>query len=278
VPSRRSGKRPTTLTLAQQRTFSPVPLFPFPENLHSSSCFITIGAATVADVYEPAERGKMVGIFYTAPLLGPSLGPLLGGVLTQAFSWRATLWLLAAILSIKFVLFTLFFRETFRCERSLTYRCAFARRRRIIVSQTVGAWDATNPRGKANFGDGPTLPSSSRGTAMELDTQAKITLSLADVNPFPPLLSILRRQNNITTLFSSGTACIPLLRAPTHSPALQVFSSHLASPSHSRALEHSPTRMAMMLSRLGSFSSPSALGAYSAPCSADVGLTGSCVG
>jgi MFS family permease len=220
----------------------------------------------------------MVGIFYTAPLLGPSLGPLLGGLLTQAFSWRATLWLLAAILSIKLVIFTLFFRETFRCERSLTYRCAFARRRSIIVSQTVRACDATNPRGKAKFGDGPTLPSSSRGTAMELDAQAKITLSLADVNPFPPLLSILRRQNNITTLFSSGTACLPLLRAPTHSPALQVFSSHLASPSHSRALEHSPTRMVMMPSRPGSSSSPSALGAYSEPCSADVGLTGSCVG
>jgi len=31
-----------------------------------------------------------MGIFYAAPLLGASLGPLLGGILTQAFSWRAS--------------------------------------------------------------------------------------------------------------------------------------------------------------------------------------------
>ncbi|KAG6819667.1 hypothetical protein H0H93_009747 [Arthromyces matolae] len=36
-----------------------------------SSAVISIGAATLADMYEPAERGAKMGIYYTAPLLGP---------------------------------------------------------------------------------------------------------------------------------------------------------------------------------------------------------------
>ena len=75
---------------------------------------MSIGAATLADLYEPAERGTMMGIYYwfvlgaasvlpqhgspmlirSAPLLGPSLGPILGGALTQGFNWRATFWFL----------------------------------------------------------------------------------------------------------------------------------------------------------------------------------------
>jgi MFS family permease len=35
-------------------------------------------------MYEPFERGTKLGIFYAAPILGPSLGPILGGLLTQA--------------------------------------------------------------------------------------------------------------------------------------------------------------------------------------------------
>ena len=46
-----------------------------------------------------------MGIYYSAPLLGPSLGPILGGVLTQAFSWRATFWFLAAFVGACFLSF-----------------------------------------------------------------------------------------------------------------------------------------------------------------------------
>lgn len=55
-------------------------------DLYSGSAVVTIGAATLADVYEPHQRGTMMGIFYAAPLLGLSMGPLLGGVLTQLFN------------------------------------------------------------------------------------------------------------------------------------------------------------------------------------------------
>ena len=51
--------------------------------VYSASAVLSIGAATLADIFEPRERGTMMGIYYAAPLLGPSLGPIAGGILTQ---------------------------------------------------------------------------------------------------------------------------------------------------------------------------------------------------
>ena len=165
----------------------------------------------------------MMGIFYAAPLLGPSLGPLLGGVLTQAFSWRAAFWLLAALLGIDLVLFTFFFRDTFRRERSLTYRHALARRRvRAVVLSlqpdaaadtestkapvaALAVGDTIESKERIVLGDGPSSPSSACATTGDDMQAVEIALSLADVNPFPPLVLVLRRRNNVTTLIASGT-------------------------------------------------------------------------
>ncbi|KAI9442899.1 MFS general substrate transporter [Lactarius indigo] len=145
---------------------------------------LAIGAATLADIYEPRERGTKLGISYAAPLLGPSLGPILGGVLTQAFSWRACFWLLAAYLGASLVLFVLFFRDTFRKERSLTYQRALASRRSAASKRS-------------------SVPTATV-TVVSPQAGAEITLSFKDVNPFPPLFLVLKRRNNIATLFPSG--------------------------------------------------------------------------
>ncbi|KAF5374145.1 hypothetical protein D9615_008828 [Tricholomella constricta] len=55
-----------------------------------SSAVITIGAATLADIFEPAERGTKMGIYYMAPLLGPSIGPILDANAGRSSSAVAT--------------------------------------------------------------------------------------------------------------------------------------------------------------------------------------------
>ena len=47
-----------------------------------------IGMAIVAELFEPHERGKALGIWGTGIMAGPALGPTLGGYLTDAYSWR----------------------------------------------------------------------------------------------------------------------------------------------------------------------------------------------
>lgn len=49
------------------------------------------GAATLADLFPPAERGRAMPILLLGPQLGPLLSPLIGGALHLRFSWRSTM-------------------------------------------------------------------------------------------------------------------------------------------------------------------------------------------
>ena len=45
--------------------------------------------AILTSVFPPGERGKALGIYTTAVYSGLTLGPFLGGVLTEYFGWRS---------------------------------------------------------------------------------------------------------------------------------------------------------------------------------------------
>jgi len=55
---------------------------------------LSIGAATISDVWPPAKRAVPMAMYVTTPFLGPALGPLLGGYGTTAFNWRWTQWII----------------------------------------------------------------------------------------------------------------------------------------------------------------------------------------
>lgn len=47
------------------------------------------GVAIVTSVFPPGERGRALGIYITAVYIGLSIGPFLGGVMTQYLGWRS---------------------------------------------------------------------------------------------------------------------------------------------------------------------------------------------
>lgn len=47
------------------------------------------GMALMTEVFPPNERGKAMGIFGVGIILGPAIGPTLGGFLTDYFGWRS---------------------------------------------------------------------------------------------------------------------------------------------------------------------------------------------
>jgi len=63
-------------------------LLRFLQGIGSAMVFSTI-TAIISDLYPPGERGRALGINVTAVYAGLSLGPVLGGVLTQFFGWRS---------------------------------------------------------------------------------------------------------------------------------------------------------------------------------------------
>ena len=54
-----------------------------------SAMIATSGVAIITSVFPARERGKALGISLAATYLGLSLGPVLGGILTQHFGWRS---------------------------------------------------------------------------------------------------------------------------------------------------------------------------------------------
>jgi len=44
----------------------------------SSAAVQSVGAGSIADIWESKERGKAMGVFYLGPLLGPLVAPIIG--------------------------------------------------------------------------------------------------------------------------------------------------------------------------------------------------------
>ncbi|KAK6607862.1 hypothetical protein H4I96_04097 [Botrytis cinerea] len=59
--------------------------------------FLTIGAACIGDIYRPTERGTAMGWFLSGTLIGPALGPFIGGIIVTFKSWRVIFWLQTAL-------------------------------------------------------------------------------------------------------------------------------------------------------------------------------------
>ena len=68
-----------------------------------------VGAGTIADIWEPKERGRAMGIFYLGPLMGPLFAPIIGGGLALEWGWRSTQWFLViyGVLLLIFLIFAL---------------------------------------------------------------------------------------------------------------------------------------------------------------------------
>lgn len=171
-----------------------------------ASAVMAIGAATLADIYEPHERGTVMGIYYCAPLLGPSLGPIMGGVLTQAFSWRAPFWFLVIWGGIMLLAFCFLFRDTFRKERSLTYQTVLKKKwmHKLKCQPSEPNSPTSEMRNSGQNGVQTPKGDQAHPTLVNSMFMKDITLSFVDVNPFPSYVKILGCKHNLAILFSSG--------------------------------------------------------------------------
>ena len=70
--------------------------------------------AVLADIITSAERGQYIGFVTLSAILGPSLGPVIGGALTDSLGWRSIFWFLTICGAVTLVFFVLFFPETCR--------------------------------------------------------------------------------------------------------------------------------------------------------------------
>ncbi|CEJ59233.1 hypothetical protein PMG11_07864 [Penicillium brasilianum] len=79
-----------------------------------SSTTIALSSGVVSDVATASERGSYMGFVTAGSLLGPSVGPVIGGLLSQYLGWRAIFWFLVVFSGAFMIPFLVFFPETAR--------------------------------------------------------------------------------------------------------------------------------------------------------------------
>jgi multidrug resistance protein len=101
------------LSLALQQSYAALMVL---RGLQSFGCSATvaIGYGVIADVATPATRGSMLGPAMIATTLGPSIGPLVGGVMAARVGFRWVFWLLVIVGVTFLALVGLIFPETGR--------------------------------------------------------------------------------------------------------------------------------------------------------------------
>ncbi|PSR78080.1 major facilitator superfamily domain-containing protein [Coniella lustricola] len=75
---------------------------------------IAIASAVVADIVTSAERGSYAALVALPVIFAPTLGPVIGGLLTQYLGWRSIFWFLLIAGAFTFVMIAVFFPETCR--------------------------------------------------------------------------------------------------------------------------------------------------------------------
>jgi multidrug resistance protein len=74
---------------------------------------MTLVGGTLADLWKTEERGVPMAAFSAAPFIGPAIGPLVGGFLSDAAGWRWLYWIQLIIAGVAYVLITFTVPETY---------------------------------------------------------------------------------------------------------------------------------------------------------------------
>ncbi|KAJ5125049.1 uncharacterized protein N7515_008874, partial [Penicillium bovifimosum] len=79
-----------------------------------SSGTVALSSAVAADIITSAERGMYMGLASLGNILAPSIGPILGGILSKYLGWQSIFWFLAITATSFFLPLLFFFPETCR--------------------------------------------------------------------------------------------------------------------------------------------------------------------
>ncbi|CAK1358839.1 putative transporter [Cercospora beticola] len=72
-----------------------------------------IGGGVLADLWLPTERGRAMALYSLAPLLGPAIGPIAGGFVSEYSTWRWVFWSTSIMAFFVEILGFFFLQETY---------------------------------------------------------------------------------------------------------------------------------------------------------------------
>ncbi|KAK5993666.1 Efflux pump vrtL [Cladobotryum mycophilum] len=78
-----------------------------------ASVGITLTGPVMADMYSKEQRGKSLSIATFVPYLGPALGPIVGGLITEKLQWHWLFWILSVFAGLITFIGLIFVQETY---------------------------------------------------------------------------------------------------------------------------------------------------------------------
>ncbi|EME47660.1 hypothetical protein DOTSEDRAFT_166887 [Dothistroma septosporum NZE10] len=82
------------------------------------TAFLITGGTVIGDIYKPTERGTAYGWFMSGTLIGPAMGPFIGGIIVTFVTWRDIFWLQTALSGFSAILVIFLLPETIHRRRS----------------------------------------------------------------------------------------------------------------------------------------------------------------
>ncbi|KAJ5726763.1 uncharacterized protein N7483_008120 [Penicillium malachiteum] len=108
---------------------------------------LVVGGGVLGDMFRAEERGSAMAIFSLAPLLGPSLGPIMGGFIAENTTWRWVFYATSIATGVAQVAGLFLLRETYaprilkRSEKNKSLledmQIAFVRPFRLLITQPI---------------------------------------------------------------------------------------------------------------------------------------------
>jgi len=107
------------------------------------AALVPLSQAVMLDIYPPAQRGSAMAIWGMGVMLGPIMGPTLGGWLTDAYSWR---WVF--FVNLPFGVLTVLGLSAFMSETPIRRDVPFAWTGFLTLSLGIGALQMMLDRGQ----------------------------------------------------------------------------------------------------------------------------------
>jgi len=172
----------------------------------SAASVQAVGAGTIADIWEPRERGKAMGIFYLGPMCGPLLAPIIGGALSSKWGWRSTQWFLVIFGGIVTVGLIVLLPETLKRKKP-ALEDVEPQERRLMTSRIVatGAVDTYDLEKNTNR---PSLTLQRTTTRQSMTKKSKnlgIFLRRAFIDPLKIILLLRFPAVAVTVYYASIT-------------------------------------------------------------------------
>lgn len=92
-------------------------------SIQGLACAMIFGTsmAILTEIFPPQERGKAIGIITASVYLGISVGPVVGGIITQHFGWRGIFWLSAILGTVAVLMSFMFLKGEWREAKSESF-------------------------------------------------------------------------------------------------------------------------------------------------------------